>query len=227
MTHNTTTTTPLPEMQDIASPVRDNSMSDLSVFLVARLCHDLASPLGAIGNGVELLEMMAQSDGPELQMVSTSVRQATARLRLFRFAFGPAQSDQMTGVSEMRALLKAHDETARFWTEYAIPHDIPRSHAKMLLLGLMCVETALAWGGNVRISSVADGYDLRVIAERFRIDPPLWAMLDQSGPESVPTAATIHFPLFKRVATEQGFALSCAQDAAAMAIVLRPVVGPL
>ncbi|MEO1788181.1 MAG: histidine phosphotransferase, partial [Pseudomonadota bacterium] len=30
---------------------------DLSALLGSRICHDLISPLGAIGNGIELLSM--------------------------------------------------------------------------------------------------------------------------------------------------------------------------
>ena len=32
------------------------SDTDLPALIAARICHDLISPLGAIGNGVELLE---------------------------------------------------------------------------------------------------------------------------------------------------------------------------
>lgn len=207
-------------MQAITAQPDCTAASDISAFVVARLCHDLASPLGAIGNGVELLEMIADRVGPELEMVSTSVRQATSRLRLFRFAFGPAQPDQLTGVAEMRALLKAHDETARFWTEYGIDQDVPRAHAKLLLLGLMCVETALAWGGTVRISATPDGYHLRAVAERLRLDPPLWAIFGSADVMSAPNAATIHFLMFKRHAVELGFDVSCVQHSSSLAVVL-------
>ncbi len=36
---------------------------DLAALLGSRLCHDLVSPLGAIGNGVELLEMSPDFPG--------------------------------------------------------------------------------------------------------------------------------------------------------------------
>lgn len=182
---------------------------DLSAVLIARLCHDLASPLGAIGNGVELLEMVHGADGPELQLVAASVRLATARLRMFRFAFGPALADQMSGAAEVRALLHAQEETARFWAQYDIDADVPRAHVKALLLGLMCMETALPWGGNVRISSNLDGYQLVARADRMRIDLALWSALQTPCAAIAPTAATIQFTLFQSEVAQQGFLVQC------------------
>lgn len=36
---------------------------DLTALLGSRICHDLISPLGAIGNGVELLSMAGTAGG--------------------------------------------------------------------------------------------------------------------------------------------------------------------
>ena len=67
---------------------------ELSQLLGSRLCHDLVSPLGAIGNGVELLEMSPDFPGiaacPELQLIAESVSSARARIQIFRVAFGQA-----------------------------------------------------------------------------------------------------------------------------------------
>jgi histidine phosphotransferase ChpT len=60
----------------------------LSELLCARLCHDLASPLGAASAGLELLE---DGNDPEtLGLVSASMGAATARLKFLRAALGPA-----------------------------------------------------------------------------------------------------------------------------------------
>ncbi len=77
---------------------------DLAALLGSRICHDLISPLGAIGNGVELLAMSGQS-GPEMAMIEDSVRNANARIRFFRMAFGPASADQSASRTETLAIL--------------------------------------------------------------------------------------------------------------------------
>ena len=63
---------------------------DLVALVGSRLCHDLISPLGAIGNGVELLTMTATTLSPELQLITESVAAANARIKFFRLAFGRA-----------------------------------------------------------------------------------------------------------------------------------------
>ena len=78
---------------------------DISALLGSRICHDLISPLGAISNGVELLEMSGAQMGPELQLISESVENANARIRFFRVAFGIASPDQTIGAPELRGIL--------------------------------------------------------------------------------------------------------------------------
>jgi histidine phosphotransferase ChpT len=66
-------------------------MIDLRVseLLMARLCHDLAGPIAAIGNGAELLD----DDDPDFvrqaaTLIGDSAGAASKRLQLFRFAYG-------------------------------------------------------------------------------------------------------------------------------------------
>src|SRR3569832_2454930 len=67
---------------------------DFSAFLVSRVCHDLVSPLGAVVNGLEVLEderdpaMRADA----LKIVGSSAAQALARIQFMRIAFGAAGS---------------------------------------------------------------------------------------------------------------------------------------
>lgn len=61
----------------------------VSELLMARLCHDLAGPIAAIGNGAELLD----DDDPEFvrqaaTLIGDSAGIAAKRLQLFRFAYG-------------------------------------------------------------------------------------------------------------------------------------------
>ena len=67
---------------------------DLAALIASRICHDLISPLGAIGNGVELLAMEPGGTRPEMALISESVANANARIRFFRICFGQASSDQ-------------------------------------------------------------------------------------------------------------------------------------
>ena len=58
-------------------------------LLASRLCHDLAGPIAAIGNGAELLD----DDDPDFvrqaaKLIGDSAGSAARRLQFFRFVFG-------------------------------------------------------------------------------------------------------------------------------------------
>ncbi|MEP3017383.1 MAG: histidine phosphotransferase, partial [Tateyamaria sp.] len=54
---------------------------NLGALIGSRICHDLISPIGAINNGLELLGMSNEREGPELDLISESVGNASARIR--------------------------------------------------------------------------------------------------------------------------------------------------
>ena len=161
---------------------------DLSAMIGSRLCHDLVSPLGAIGNGLELLAM-TQPASPELDMASEAVKVAQDRVRLFRLAFGKPGSDQSVSPAELEAALSALAANGRLTMHCALPGPMPRDRAKRLALGALCLETAMPWGGDIEVTQDA----VRGTAERLKIDEATWGAL-QTGHDATPaTPALIHF----------------------------------
>ena len=67
---------------------------EFSALLVSRVCHDLVSPLGAVVNGLEVLEdeRDAAMRADALKIVGSSAAQALARIQFMRIAFGAAGS---------------------------------------------------------------------------------------------------------------------------------------
>src|SRR3546814_20842043 len=60
-------------------------------LVCSRLCHDLVGPVGAVNNGIELLEEFDPSMADDvLPLLRNSARQAWRRLDCFRLAFGAA-----------------------------------------------------------------------------------------------------------------------------------------
>lgn len=167
------------QAHDAASPVA-LTPGQLAGLVASRLCHDLISPLGAIGNGVELMSMPGTpGHGPELQLVTESVENAQARIRMFRVAFGQAQPDQRLGGPEIAALLADCARGGRLILDWQVGGDQARREIKMVLLALLCLESALPRGGRVLICRSGDGRGWRLVAEasRTRPDAPLWSLL--------------------------------------------------
>jgi len=67
---------------------------DLAALLCSRVCHDVISPVGAIANGIELLDEGADEETSEIAMdlIRSSAKNASARLQYARIAFGAAGS---------------------------------------------------------------------------------------------------------------------------------------
>jgi histidine phosphotransferase ChpT len=67
---------------------------ELAALIASKVCHDVINPVGAINNGLEMLD---EEDDPEsreyaLDMIRNVTSQATVRLKFARFAYGAAGS---------------------------------------------------------------------------------------------------------------------------------------
>lgn len=195
-----------------------SSSTELASLVAARLCHDLVSPLGAIGNGVELLEMSGEYAGiansPELTLIGESVRAARARVRVYRLAFGHAPADQRVAVMEISQLVQDYAKGARLTVEIEGGGDASRLEARMLLLSLMCLDSAMPWGGRVLIRRSASGWRLAGQASRTRIDQGLWQWLDLGrGPHPTPAPSEVHFAVLGTLAADHRRPLTWNVDA--------------
>jgi histidine phosphotransferase ChpT len=168
---------------------------DLTALIGSRICHDLISPIGAIGNGVELLMMESGVKGPEMALIAESVANATARIRFFRVAFGAAAEDQRIGRNEVQDILTGITRGTRMQIGWTSGSDAVRAEVKLAFLLLLCVETALPYGGRARV--VADGASWLIEAEgaKLKIDHDLWEVLSNPAAHAQVGAAQVHFAL--------------------------------
>ena len=133
---------------------------DFAALLVSRVCHDLVSPVGAVVNGLEVLEdetdMAMRADA--LRLVVTSAEQAAARLQFARVAFGAAGSaDAELDLAEvarvMNGLLK-DGKVELVWNAYAI--NWPKDWAKLLMNVALTAADCLPRGGKVTVQTSQD-----------------------------------------------------------------------
>lgn len=179
---------------------------DLVALLGSRICHDLISPIGAIGNGVELLMMEgAGRTSPEMLLISESVNSANARIRFFRIAFGQGSVDQRIGRTEMVAILGDMSQGGRLKIDWQIETDLSRNEAKLAFLALLCLETAMAFGGRVAIRLDNGGLQLTGKAERLRLDSELWDILAHPGATMTReiTPSLVHFAILTEEAARR------------------------
>ncbi|UWQ06082.1 histidine phosphotransferase family protein [Aliiroseovarius crassostreae] len=177
---------------------------DLTALIGSRICHDLISPLGAISNGVELLELSGLGDSPEMALISESVQNANARIRFFRVAFGSANDGQNVSEREIRAVLSAGGETRRVEILWNPVGDQPRGQVKLAFLVLQCMETAMPWGGKIVVTEQDGHWSLWAEADRFNTDPALWALMTKPDQTTNVLPAQVHYALIAPELARQG-----------------------
>jgi histidine phosphotransferase ChpT len=133
---------------------------EFSAFLVSKVCHDLVGPLGAVVNGLEVLEdeRDAAMRADALKIVNSSAAQALARLQFMRLAFGAAGSaGAELDLGEINRLIAGLFTTGRTSLEWDPPHvNWPKDWAKLLMNAVLIAADSLPRGGTVRIEAGAD-----------------------------------------------------------------------
>lgn len=185
----------------------------LATLVGSRLCHDLVSPIGAIGNGIELLELSDDFPGlsqtPEMRLIAESLIAAQNRLKSFRIAFGHAPADQMVPAPELKKLLTGMTAQRRIQVNFVADGMFPRDRVRMVLLAMMCLEHALPRGGHVTILHSEAGWNLIAKAEQMRIETALWEWLTDAEtiPQHSPAPSEVQFALLAEAAVDAGSAI--------------------
>ena len=183
----------------------DQAAPDLVALVGSRICHDLISPLGAIGNGVELLGLTrGAAGGPEMALISESVASANARIRFFRVAFGAAEPGKTLGRGEICSVLEDVGRTGRVKVSWRAPGEVQRVEAKLLFLLLQCFETAMPFGGGVEVRPERGRWRVLGAADKLRADPKLWRVLTRETDAATVTSAQVHFALAADLAARLG-----------------------
>ncbi|MBL4627665.1 MAG: histidine phosphotransferase [Roseicyclus sp.] len=189
--------------------------TNLADLVASRLCHDLVNPLGAIGNGVELLEMTGKGDGPEMELIRDAVRAAEARIRLFRLAFGGAGPGQSTSLREAKMVVEGYFHQSRVTPVWTATSDQSRQETKMALLMLLCAEVALPMGGTLSIGPDSAGHwQMEATGPRLNVDEEVWDLLRFGNPVAgrVLRPSDAHFPMLLQCANAQGLTVNYVTD---------------
>ena len=130
-------------------------------LLASRLCHDLVGPIGAVNNGLELLEDedLGMSDDA-IQLSASSARQAANLLQFYRLAYGMTGArigDDLGNLRELAAGFLSSGKTTLDWTTVEQPvGETPDGLGKLLLNVIVLGEECLPRGGSLGVS-LADG----------------------------------------------------------------------
>lgn len=185
-----------------------HSTNNLAALIGSRICHDLISPIGAITNGLELMQMSGSALSPEMALITESVENANARIRFFRVAYGLAAPHQIMSRNEIVSILKAVAQGARVSFHWGPLDDMPRPEVRLAFLALQCLEMAMPYGGRITVSHEAGLWSLAAAADKLRQIPQLWDVLEQPDLPYETGPAEVQFALLPPLLEDAGRRLS-------------------
>jgi histidine phosphotransferase ChpT len=177
---------------------------DLAALVGSRICHDLISPLGAIGNGVELMSLTDGNTDQEMALITESIENASARIRFFRIAYGSAAVDQASKQTEVVSVLAATASGGRCEYDWLVDDDQPLCDVRIAFLALQCIEVALPFGGRISIMKTDTSWHVQGIGKRQKVDEKLWESLSNAQSEFDHSAAQVQFALLPEAVSIAG-----------------------
>jgi histidine phosphotransferase ChpT len=182
-------------------------------LLTARLCHELIGPIGAVGNGVELLD---EGDpdfvGDALTLVRDSARRAANRLRFYRFCYGFSGSAAIAGPAPCESAAALFDGVPPIACDFtdrvrALPLDQQKLGCNLILVG---AEALGHHGGQLVLDTAAIGLQLEVIGGSASLTPEQAAALRLETPIGAVTPQTAQAYFAGLLARACGWRLAAA-----------------
>ena len=189
------------------------SPSELASLLCSKVCHDIISPVGAINNGLELLDDGA-ADTEAMDLIRQSAANASARLQFARIAFGAAGSAGVqidTGDAQVVATAYMKGEKPEFtWT--GARSLLPKNQVKLLLNLILVGNASIPRGGDLDCAFELDGekpiFTVRASGRMMRVPQKFQDMLDDRAGDEPIDAHSVQFYYTTVLAHEAGMAIT-------------------
>ncbi|MCR4266621.1 histidine phosphotransferase ChpT [Nitratireductor sp. ZSWI3] len=196
----------MPELLSLSAP-------DLAALLCSRVCHDIISPVGAINNGLELLDE-GGADEDAMNLIRASAVNASARLQFARIAFGAAGSAGMqidTGDAQSVATAFINNEKPELeWIGGRAL--LPKNQVKLLLNLLLVANAAIPRGGRLRVLLEAletnPVFTITAQGPMLRVPPKFLELHSGNRPEEPIDAHSVQFYYTLLLARETGMKIN-------------------
>ncbi len=134
---------------------------ELAALISSKICHDVINPVGAIYNGLEILneEEDVAAKSYAMDVIRNVTEQASARLQFARFAFGAAGSaGAMIDLATAEQISRGYLGKGKHKLVWRGPAGhLPKDRAKLLLNLVSSAIGALPRGGEIQVSIVGAG----------------------------------------------------------------------
>lgn len=175
------------------SELKDLTSLELSALVASRVCHDIISPVGAITNGLEVIDEEGSEDMREFAMdlIRKSARQASAKLQFARLAFGAAGSaGAEIDLGDAKVVAEGFMENEKANLDWQLErHYMPKNCVKLLLNLILIANQCIPRGGDIIVTMegepAAPRFNLSVKGTNPRIPLGMKEILSGEEPERV------------------------------------------
>lgn len=203
---------------------------DLAALLCSRVCHDVIGPVGAIVNGLEVLEEENEASMREfaLDLIRKSARQASARLQFCRIAFGAAGSAGASidlGDAEHVAKNFLNDDRLSLaWNGPRLL--LPKNQVKLLLNLLLVATNGIPRGGaitaNIAVENEKATFTIDAKGINARIPVHAVALIKGEAEGGTVDAHGIQAYYTGRIAEAAGMDVAVSIDGETVSLVASP-----
>jgi histidine phosphotransferase ChpT len=201
-------------MTDYALPPTLSAVA-LAQLLVTRLCHDIANPIGAINNGMELIAEDASMYDAAMDLIASSAAQAGARIQFYRYMFGMLKSEGIVDMRDKQALIAQYYTGTKNEVEW---HGCPATMAQLdcqILCNIVCLAGAtLLRGGHLTIEvqiNILQALHISARGSHVKFDEEMSdALLGRCL--AAPTPKTVHPYYTALLAAEQGGSITVQHE---------------
>src|SRR5262245_20567735 len=148
-------------MSGTPSPGPAPDALELAALLCSRVCHDLISPVGAIVNGLEVLDDNPKPEDRDfaLDLIRKSAKTASARLQFCRLAFGAAgSSGAQIDLGDAHNMARGHIEDGKCTITWTLPRLLLlKTRVKLLPNMLVIAQHTIPRGGQLAVDPVGEG----------------------------------------------------------------------
>ncbi len=124
----------------------------LAALISSKICHDLAGQIGAINNGLELLEEENDEDTRyyALELIHNSAKAAWAQLDFNRLAFGVSSSlGAIVPLGHIEQVARRYIENGKRRLNWqSNVQELDKEHARLLVAAIAVALSALPAGGD-------------------------------------------------------------------------------
>ena len=202
---------------------------DLAALLCSRVCHDLISPVGAIVNGIEVMEEDKNEETKTfaLDLIKKSAHQASAKLQFCRLAFGAAGSaGAQIDLGDAEKAARGLIEDGKTTLTWNLPRALLAKNRVKLLLNMVLIGAAgIPRGGTLTVEPLPGdeavaGFVVTATGLNAKLNPVVAELLAGTSAHAVDAHAIQ--PLYTGIlARDCGLVVSATGDGSAVILTAR------